>query len=108
MVRPIDEVAASQAAMIEHRGTEGAKLASDALARDMAEHRTQVLTWLEGHPRAKHLVVDYPTLVRDPGGQIARIAEFLGADLLPHPEKMLGAVDRSLYRKKTGTGEAPR
>ncbi len=100
MLRPVEEVANSQAAMIERLHTTGAKLSTEALCAELREHRDQVLLWLSKHPRAEHLVIDYPALVKDPGGQIDRVAKFLGSELLPHPEQMRGAIDASLYRKR--------
>lgn len=101
MTRPIEEVSASQATMIERRGSAGAKLASDALNRELERHRDDIIRWLAAHPRAKHLVIDYPSLVREPQKYIDAIAGFIGPDLLPHPERMLSVVDKSLHRKKS-------
>jgi predicted AlkP superfamily phosphohydrolase/phosphomutase/tetratricopeptide (TPR) repeat protein len=100
MHRPVEEVAASQTAMIHHRATEGASLQRNELESTLREHRDQVLHWLRNHPRAKCLEIDYPSLTANPASFISRIAAFLGPELLPHPECMLSAVDASLYRNR--------
>ncbi len=100
MTRPVEEVVASQAAMIERLKTEGAEMDEDQLERGLAAHRDSVVKSLQGHPRAKFIEIDYPSLVRSPDEPIARIAEFLGPERLPHPERMRPVIDDSLYRKR--------
>ncbi len=100
MTRPVEEVVESQAAMITRLNTEGANLDSEQIERGLASHRQEILGWLAGVPRIKHLVVDYPTLVESPEEIIQSIAEFLGPEILPNPERMISAVDPSLYRRR--------
>jgi hypothetical protein len=102
MLRPVEEVAASQSAMIRHRATEGADLHRNELESSLCEHRDQVLQWLRNHPRAQCLEIDYPSLTADPAAFVPQIAAFLGPELLPRPERMLTAVDPSLYRNRSG------
>ena len=59
-----------------------------------------IIGWLKRHARAKFIEIDYPSLVQSPDGPIARIAEFLGPQRLPHPERMRSVIDDSLYRKR--------
>lgn len=101
MNRAIDEVVRSQSEMIKNRDTEGAQLETEQLARSLAEHREQIVRWLGGHPRAECLVVDYSELLAKPSEQCGRIAEFLGSEKIPHPEKMAAAIDPALYRNRT-------
>ncbi len=101
MTRPVEEVVASQAAMIERLKTAGAELDEDQLERGLAAHRDQIIHWLKGHQRAKFIEIDYPSLVQSPDERIARIAEFLGPERLPHPDRMRSVIDDSLYRKRT-------
>ena len=100
MTRPVEEVVASQAAMIERLKTEGAEMDEEQLERGLAGHRDSVIGWLKKHPRAKFIEIDYPSLVQSPDEPIARIAEFLGPERLPHPERMRSVIDDSLYRKR--------
>lgn len=101
MTRPVSEVVASQAAMIERLKTEGAHMDPDQIERGLEAHRAQIIQWMKGNARVKFLEVDYPKLIRDPEAPIQQIAEFLGPELLPHPEKMKSVIDASLYRKRT-------
>ena len=100
MTRPIKEVVASQAAMIDRLKTEGAHLDEDQIERGLEAHRAQTLAWMKNNKRVRFLELDYPTLVKSPEEPLKKIAEFLGPDLLPTPEKMRGVIDASLYRKR--------
>jgi hypothetical protein len=100
MTRPITEVVASQAAMIERLNTEGAKIDPSELIRALTEHRDSAIEWLAHHPRAKFIEVDYPGLIANPDEAITRISNLLGPDLLPHPQRMREAIRPSLYRKR--------
>ena len=100
MIRPVEEVVASQSAMIERLKTEGAEMDERQLEQGLASHRDAVLRWLKSHQRAKFIEIDYPSLVKSPDEPIARIAEFIGPERLPHPERMRAVIDNSLYRKR--------
>jgi predicted AlkP superfamily phosphohydrolase/phosphomutase/tetratricopeptide (TPR) repeat protein len=100
MTRPIEEVAASQARMIEHRGTDGADQTEAELAKNLATHRADVISWMESNPRVEFMQVDYPTLVAAPDRVLPRLTEFLG-DAIPEPEAMRGVIDQRLYRNRT-------
>ncbi len=55
---------------------------------------------------AKHmefLAVRYPQLVTRPDDVIPEIVEFLGDEFLSTPEKMISAIDKSLYRNRVVT-----
>ncbi len=100
MVRPLEEVVASQREMTARLGTRGAALDAEQLARGLHAHRDDTLQWLARTPHMEHLEVSYPALVRDPAPCIARLAAFLGADRLPQVEWMQTAVNPILYRKR--------
>jgi predicted AlkP superfamily phosphohydrolase/phosphomutase/tetratricopeptide (TPR) repeat protein len=101
MHRPVEQVAASQQKMVQHRGTEGAGLDSTGLAASLAAHRDKVLTWLRKHPRAELLEVDYPALIADPAPWVEKLRAFLSPELLPRPEDMTAAVKPSLFRNRS-------
>lgn len=103
MNRPVEQVAASQQKMVDHRGSSGARMDAADLAASLAEHRDNVLTWLRHHPRAELLEVDYPSLIADPAPWLEQIAAFLGARLLPHPENMAAAINPALFRNRTSS-----
>jgi tetratricopeptide (TPR) repeat protein len=101
MMRPIEEVVASQAKMIQRLETEGAKLDQHDLIRGLTSHRDDTLRWLTGARHVEVLEIDYPALVRSPSEVLPRIAAFLGTELLPLPEKMLSVIDPGLYRQQS-------
>ena len=99
MTRPIEEVAASQAKMIERRDSEGSTQDEADLRQTLVEHRADVIGWLEGHPRVELLQVDYPTLVGEPESVVPEIIEFLG-DRLADPQALASVIDSGLYRNR--------
>ncbi len=100
MVRPIEEVVASQATMIERTQSAGARLESHDLMRGLSTHRDETGRWLKNARHMEVLEVDYPTLVKSPDTILPQIVTFLGSELLPHPERMLEVIDPSLYRQQ--------
>ena len=103
MMRPIEQVVASQHDMTERLGMQGAELDPAQLARGLRAHRDEALAWFAQAPHMEHIEVSYPALVRDPAPVVARLTEFLGANRLPHADKMEAAVIPSLHRKKGKT-----
>jgi predicted AlkP superfamily phosphohydrolase/phosphomutase/tetratricopeptide (TPR) repeat protein len=103
MNRPVSEVMRSQTAMIERLETHGGELDPSDMERGLEAHRNEMIHWLQHHPRATCLVVDYPELVQNPDAVVPRIAEFVGAELLPHPERMKAVIQASLYRKRAAS-----
>ncbi len=100
MVRPIEQVTASQYDMTERLGTRGAALGEEQLARGLRGHRDETLQWLAQTPCVEHIEVSYPELVRNPAPIIARLVEFLGSDRLPDAERMPATIDPALHRKR--------
>ncbi len=100
MDRPPEEVARSQAKMIERLGTKGAEGGPDKVQRQLQAHRGQTLRWLKNAKHMNVLTVVYPELVSDPESEVARVREFLGSDRLPVAEAMVNAVKPELYRQR--------
>jgi hypothetical protein len=101
LVRPIEEVAVSQHAMLNRLHREGASLNEEQLLRGLRAHRDEVLAWLRSAAHIELLEVDYPTLVRTPDVILPRIRDFLSADRLPFSEAMREVIDPSLYRNRS-------
>ena len=101
MTRPVEEIAASQAKMIERLGTEGIE---DDLESSLARHRNHARNWMELNERVECIEVDYPTLVDKPEELLPLIVDFLGEERLPNAEKMIEVIDNRLYRQKSKTG----
>ena len=100
MTRPIEEVVVSQNAMVNRLASKGAELDPEQLQRGLSGHRKEILHWLKSMPNMEFVEIDYPKLVRDPESETKRVADFLGPDFLPHPDKMAAVSDTSLYRRK--------
>ncbi len=101
MHRPIEEVIASQRTMIDRGANGEAAPDPQQLGKHLAGHREFVRRKIADNPRMDVMEIDYPTLVQNPREMIALVAEFLGPDRLPHPEKMLPVVDPKLHRQKS-------
>jgi hypothetical protein len=101
MLRPLDEVLASQAVMLQNRGTEGPKLAPAAMLAALQAHLAQVNAWLRSRPDLAVLKLNFHGLLADPRGQAESMARFFGLPL--DVEAMARQVDPSLHRQRSGT-----
>ena len=70
------------------------------LMRGLSSHRDEIVRWLNQVPHMKVLECDYPTLVQSPRDVLPQIAEFVGTQLLPYPERMLTVIEPALYRQQ--------
>jgi tetratricopeptide (TPR) repeat protein len=105
MHRDVNEVVASQRAMLARLARSGARLNDRVLARTYTRQLVQVQTWLQRRPEIQVLPVSYADALRDPAGTAARLARFLGQ---PFDESAaLTAVDPSLRRQKSPQGCPP-
>ena len=100
MMRPVAEIAASQAKMIERLGTEGAAVEESRLMRQLTSHRKKTIEYLEAAKNVEHILVRYPDLIKCPEESVKKISEFLGDDNVGSVEKMCSVIDGSLYRNK--------
>lgn len=99
VLRPVEEVVASQKKMIRRRGTQGAELDTDQLVSSLTRHRDEILRLLPQLPM-EVLFVRYHRILQEPEYVVERIVEFLGEDALPFRENMASAVRRDLYRNR--------
>jgi len=98
MRRPMEEVVASQAAMLDRMAAKGAALGPNAMAAALAAHLQQTEAWLARQHFIAVCAVEYRDVLADPGGESRRIAEFLGVPL--DIEAMARQVDPALYRSR--------
>ena len=103
MLRPLEEVARSQARMIERLGTEGAGRDEAMLIEELKEHRERVMVHLQRQKNVKVLPVRFPVLVANPEAVCGLVAEFLG-ESLARPEALGSVIDPALYRQRSETG----
>jgi hypothetical protein len=103
MERPMREVLASQAKMLERRGvatpgTPQSVAADQAIAAAFEKHLQEVYAWLEKTPQVKSLRLSYHSVLSKPAAAADQLREFLGIDL--DTAAMTQAVDASLYRNR--------
>ena len=103
MLRPLEEVARSQARMIERLGTEGAGRDEAMLIEELKEHRERVMVHLQRQKNVKVLPVRFPVLVANPEAVCGLVAEFLG-ESLARPEALGSVIDPALYRQRSESG----
>jgi hypothetical protein len=96
--RKLDEVLASQRAMLKRQGKQGAALSDAQLARVFATQVEQCLAWLARQPNFALLKVNYNELVRNPQPYAEQLDEFLGPGL--DVAAMVAVVDPALYRQR--------
>ena len=98
MRRALSEVLASQKAMLERLGTQGASLASEQLRAVFEAQLQEAERWLRQQPHVELMELDYAGVVADPQAASQRLEAFLAGGL--DAEAMAGAVDPSLYRRR--------
>lgn len=98
MKRRLDEVVASQGAMLGHIGRGGADLTNRALHAAYAREYERAGAWLSTRSNFRVLEVSYNDLMREPVPVIEAIAVFLGREL--DADAMRGVIDPELYRQR--------
>jgi hypothetical protein len=102
MDRDLDEVLASQRAMLERSRKTGGRVDPQVLKKVFAAQLAGVRAWLGAQPNFSVLEVSYNQVMQDPLAQARRVAEFLG--IPGRAGDMAAAVEPSLYRQKKGGG----
>lgn len=98
MTRPAAEIARSQEKM--RARLDSSAPAAGAMEPLLAQHQTEILAALRTVPSIELLTIDYPALVADPAAESARVATFLGAEVLPTAAAMAAAVRPDLRHEK--------
>jgi hypothetical protein len=96
MQRDIDEVLESQEKMLRRLGRAAAP--REDMKKSFAVHLDRISKWLGDQPNFRVLYVSYNQLLSDAEREARRVAEFLGGKC--DAERMLEAVDPSLYRNR--------
>ena len=102
MRRPVEEVVASQRAMLARQGKPATAVPDAQLGKLFLDQLQRVERLLAGRSEFRMLAVQYPELVANPATEGARVNAFLGGDL--NEAAMARAVDPSLYREKRSPG----
>ena len=98
MERPLDEVAASQSAMIEKLGAQAPALAAEAMERALDAHLKQVKASLRLRPEMTVCWIGHHDALHNPQRVGEAIQQFLGIPL--NLGAMSAQVDLMLYRQR--------
>ena len=98
MDRAMDEVYASQQALLESKNEPAPVQLSDATIQALSNDLTAMRGWMERQPNIACLTVPYAELVSAPSRWTPKIAEFLDGGL--DEAAMAGQVDPALYRQR--------
>ncbi len=96
--RDLDEIVASQRAMLEREGRSGAQISDAQLKRVFAAQSSRVRRWMQNQGGIDVLTVHHRQLIENPALPSAQIAEFLDGQV--DVELMAKVVDMSLYRSR--------
>lgn len=99
MHRPMQEVLASQAVMLQRRGEQGGKADDQTLADIFGQHLDSTERWLAMQKHMTGLAVSYHETLADPAQTSTRVARFIGLPLAV--EEMARAVDPRLHRQRS-------
>jgi hypothetical protein len=96
--RPLAQVVASQAEMIQRRGNGRPAASSSAMQSALETHLRTVTAWLGERSSSAVHWVDYPDLIATPQEHAEEVAAFLGGGL--NVERMAARVDPCLFRNR--------
>ena len=98
MIRPLEEVVASQNKMLQRLGRDVPKTPQRTVIAAFEKHLKEIDGWLAKKSNVKVLRVQHGKLLADPESEAARISEFLNYAL--DVGAMARQVERSLHRER--------
>lgn len=98
MVRHLDEVIASQRAMLQQQGRTFNALNDAAMAGIFGKQLVVVRQWLAAHPNFRVLEINHSEVITHPLVAAEKINDFLGGNL--RTGEMAASVQPSLYRQR--------
>jgi hypothetical protein len=101
MKRPLEEVLASQKAMLSRLNRQGSSLDDGILLSLFAKEMEKIDQWLSQQPNMPVLVVKYYDVICDPVATAKSIVDFLELQL--NVDEMVKVVDFNLYRQRRWT-----
>ncbi len=105
MLREMQEVIASQRAMLKATGQHGARMPDDRLASVFDQQLAEVRRWLAERVHFQVLYVNYRDVLSNPPAAAKIVADFLGGTL--DVSAMADVVDRTLYRQRQESLDRP-
>lgn len=97
-LRKMNEILASQRAMLARRGQPCDRVSDTAMADAFGRHLSAVQQWLAEHQQMEVLYVNYAAVLRDPLATSHEIKDFLARPL--DVRQMASVVEESLYRQR--------
>lgn len=101
MRRNLGEILASQKKMLSNRGENPDEISDEEMGKLFMKHLQTVEDWIGKQKNVRRMDIDYNVLVQDPFPVIEQINHFFDDTL--DQEKMVQAVDPSLYRKRVNS-----
>jgi hypothetical protein len=98
MKRNLEEVLASQDAMLRRNNKDTGTLDESQVVRMFQDQLQKVEVWLSGRENVASLNVEYNDVVADPATAVLRVDRFLGLSLDTAP--MIKVLDPLLYRQR--------
>jgi hypothetical protein len=98
MRRRLDEVLASQEAMLGTKDTPGVHLSQEQLRTRFAQHVSRVRTWIDQQLNFAVIDVDFQEVLGNPQAVAIRLDKFLGPGL--DVAAMSAVPDQTLYRHR--------
>jgi hypothetical protein len=98
MHRDLDEVIASQNAMLRRSGLVVDAHADAGLKRLFAEELARCEAWVDKKPNCRMHRIEHCAVLAEPGRQFRTVCEFLGIEM--DIAAMEASVDRGLYRER--------
>ena len=99
MHRPLEEVIASQQAMLVRRGAGDDVLAPERLAEIFRAQVQEAERWVAAQPGFASLAIDYHAVLDDPRAAAQSVDRFLGGGL--DCQAMAGVVDAGLHSQRS-------
>ena len=98
MVRPLEEVVASQNRMLQRLGKDVPAIPAEKVISAFQKHLNEIESWLLNQPSRRVLRAEHPAVLTRPREESQRIADFLGRPM--DIDAMARQVERSLYRER--------
>jgi len=98
MHRNMDEILASQAAMMMRNGEKNSRISDGDLSATFDRHLKNIETWLAQQSNIKVLYVSYNELLKNPRENVININNFMEFPL--KDTRMLEIIDPNLYRQR--------
>lgn len=98
MEREIDEMLASQAKMLARLGQVGAGIPDAQMKAFYVSHLAKVRAWLASQANMRVHYCSFNAMLATPEREVSALAGFIDRPL--DEERMVGMIDRSLYRNK--------